>query len=361
MTKAFNNVDLNILLNKLFKYGIRGDMLDFFDSYLKNRTYRTKVNGEFSKYITTNRGVGQGTNLGPLFFNLFVNDVERVIEHCTLFIYADDLVLLKSSRDLNLLKNCINSDLDNLYRFFARNNQYVNFTKTQAMLFTRHKNVDLTISMNSTSIQFVKEFTYLGLTIDEKLTFKTHISNISKKVNQANGKIYYLKRFLPIFVLKKIFYSLIYSHLNLHILCWGGTYNSLLNPLIVSVNKTIRNIYPTDDRTHLKYQKLNILTVPQIYNLRLAEFFFRLTILGENFLLYDILNEITFNHSHNTRHIDDYRLPAISTDMNKHFFLTNAIKFWRTLPLDIRNSTSIQSFRFKIKNLYLNQDSLDFG
>ena len=118
MTKAFNNVDLSILLNKLFKYGIRGDMLDFFESYLKNRTYRTKVNGEFSKYITSNRGVGQCTNLGPLFFNLFVNDVEKVIEHCTLLIYADDLVLIKSSRDLNLLKSCINSDLDNMYQFF---------------------------------------------------------------------------------------------------------------------------------------------------------------------------------------------------------------------------------------------------
>ena len=67
--------------------------------------------------------------------------------------------------------------------------------------------------MNSVSIQFVKEFTYLGLTIDEKLTFKTHISNISKKVNQANGKIYYLKRFLPIFALKKYF-----IHLFIHIL-----------------------------------------------------------------------------------------------------------------------------------------------
>ena len=139
LTKAFNNVDLYILLNKLFKYGIRGDMLAFFDSYLKNRNYRTKVNGKFSKYITSNRGVGQDTNIGLLFFNIFVNDVERVIEHCRIFIYADDLVLVKSSRDLNLLKNCINSDLDNLYQFFSRNNQYVNFTKTQAMLFTRKK------------------------------------------------------------------------------------------------------------------------------------------------------------------------------------------------------------------------------
>ena len=94
--------------------------------------------------------------------------------------------------------------------------------------------------------------------------------------------------------------------------------------------------------------------------------------LDENILLHDILNEITFNHSHNTRHIGDYRLPAISTDINKHFFLTNAIKFWRTLSLarthgllffqvsvslDIKNSTSIQSFRSKLKNLYFNQDS----
>ena len=345
LTKAFDCVDHGILLNKLYRYGIRGSILNFFRSYLENRSHITKIKNSRSSPLLFNRGVAQGSNMGPLLFNIFINDVVEVVNDCSILIYADDIVLYKSSSNLTNIKSAIEADLANLLNYFTVNNQYINFTKTKGMIFSRRRNISLEISLDNKRIEFVDEFTYLGLTIDKKLTFKKHISNITKRVNQGNGKIYYLNKFLPLHSLKKIFYSIIYPHINLHILIWGGTNESHLQPLVVAVNKVIRNLYWGNDNTLTKYKKLNILPVNEIYNLKLGEFFFKTIKLNEHQLLVNILDEISFGHDHNTRNFNNFRLPMIATDMNKRFFLSNGIKLWREIRDNIKNCETLSSFR----------------
>ena len=242
LTKAFDLVDHKILEHKLHKYGIRGNALEFFHSYLVNRRIRVRINETYSDIRVLNSGVAQGSNLGPLLFNIFINDIHEVVKDCVIIIYADDIVILKSSKNISNLKLSLESDLANIQDYISELNQSVNLTKTKAMIFTRKKNINIDINFSNQPIEIVNQFKYLGLIIDEKLTFKPHIEYIKNKINQGNGKIYYLSKFLSIDILKKVFYSIIYSHLNLHILIWGGSTDSALNPLITSVNKTIRNI-----------------------------------------------------------------------------------------------------------------------
>ena len=222
------------------------------------------------------------------------------------------------------------------------------------MIFTRKKNINIDINFSNQPIEIVNQFKYLGLIIDEKLTFKPHIEYIKNKINQGNGKIYYLSKFLSIDILKKVFYSIIYSHLNLHILIWGGSTDSALNPLITSVNKTIRNIYHSKDNTAAKYKKLKILTVPQLYDLKLGEFMFKIIQLNDHQLLQNIIPEISFHHPYRTRNFNSFRNPPSQIEPNKRFFVTNAIKFWRTIPNDTKNSSSLNIFRKKIKDMFLN-------
>ena len=285
LTKAFDCVDHDILLMKLYRYGFRGPILNFFKSYLENRNHVTKINHCYSSPLFTDRGVAQGTNLGPLLFNIFINDVAEVVKDCSIIIYADDIVIYKSSKNLDTIKSSIESDLSNLHEYFTVNNQYINLSKTKGMIFSRHRNINFEIMLNNSEIEFVNEFKYLGLTIDRLLTFKTHISNIVKKVNQGNGKIFYLKRFLPLVTLKKIFYSIIYPHLNLHILVWGGANKTHIQPLNVAVNKVIRNIFWGNDNTITKYRMLQILPVTEIYKLKMGELFFKTIKLNEHQLL----------------------------------------------------------------------------
>ena len=359
LSKAFDKVNLDKLLQKLYKYGIRGSTLSFFESYLKNRVIRTKLfdpdscNEIFSDPLTSNLGVAQESNLGPLLFNIYINNMESVFKNCKLIVYADDILVFKSSSNLSDLKLSLETELHNLYEYITDLDQNMNMSKTKAMIFSRKRNFSLDITLNNNKIELVNEFKYLGLTIDNKLTFKSHIKNVTTKVNQANGRLFYLNKFLPIYHLKKIFYSLIYSHLNLHILAWGGSCASNINPLIVAVNKSIRNIYLSDDPTEIKYKKLNILSVPQIYNLRLGEFFFKTINLHQQQLLADILNDISFEHSYNTRYYRDFRIPQSLTDFNKRFFINNGIKFWRTLPNEIKSSETLPEFRNKIKQSFL--------
>ena len=359
LSKAFDKVNLDKLLQKLYKYGIRGSTLSFFESYLKNRVIRTKLfdpdscNEIFSDPLTSNLGVAQESNLGPLLFNIYINNMESIFNNCKLIVYADDILVFKSSSNLSDLKLSLETELHNLYEYITDLDQNMNMSKTKAMIFSRKRNFSLDITLNNNKIELVNEFKYLGLTIDNKLTFKSHIKNVTTKVNQANGRLFYLNKFLPIYHLKKIFYSLIYSHLNLHILAWGGSCASNINPLIVAVNKSIRNIYLSDDPTEIKYKKLNILSVPQIYNLRLGEFFFKTINLHQQQLLADILNDISFEHSYNTRYYRDFRIPQSLTDINKRFFINNGIKFLRTLSNEIKSSETLPEFRNKIKQSFL--------
>ena len=357
LTKAFDRVDLNILERILYKYGIRGDTLKFLKSYLTNRCNYTKIDDKqsepvYSEPFFSSTAVAQGSNLGPLLFNIFINYIHKMVNNCSILVYADDVVILNSSKDHNQIMQSIEYDLNNLHSYFTNLGQSINFSKTKGMTFTRRKTAQITVKLNNKPVEFVNEFKYLGLTIDHKLTFRTHIDNIKKKVNQANGKIFYFKKVLPIRILKKIFYSIIYPHLNLHITIWGGSTASAITPLITAVNKTIRNIYHSNHDTATKYTKLQILNVTQLYNLRLGEFFYKTLIMNQPQLLHDILPEISFHHSYNTRYHQNFRNPSVQINVNKRFFLYKAIEFWRTLTPEIQNSSSLNVFKNKIKKMY---------
>ena len=316
LTNAFNSVNLN----KLFRYGIRGDLLKFMESYLKDRTHRTKINDDvLSDELTSKSGVAQGTNLAPLLFNIFMNDVTQVIKDCNIYLYADDIILFKSGPDINAVIDCLQDNLNNFFEWVTMFDLNINYTKTKRMNFSRRETPNIPISINNNTIEIVHEYKYLGLTIDQKLTFKKHILNITKKVNQVNGKIFYLKRFLPTYILKKIYYSLIYSRLTQHILVWGGANPTHLYPLNVAVNKVIRNMLPSRDSTNDKYKKLEILTVNQIYQLRLAQFFYKSLILGKQQLLENVFEETIFDHRYSTRNVNNFRLPLLVTNVNKSF------------------------------------------
>ena len=104
-----------------------------------------------------------------------------------------------------------------------------------------------------------------------------------------------------------------------------------------------------DDNTITKYKLLHILPVTEIYKLKMGELFFKTIKLNEHQLLVNIIDEISFEHGHNTRNVNNFRLPLIATDMNKRFFLTNAIKFWRIIPENIKICETLPSFKKNLK------------
>ena len=138
-SKAFDTINHHILLEKLYKYGIRGLPHAWFSSYITNRKQYVKVGNTESSLKTITWGVPQGSTLGPLLFLLYINDLPKSSKKLTFRIFADDTNMFYSSKDPEQLQSVINEGLGKVLKFCAANMLSINFKKTNYMLFTSPK------------------------------------------------------------------------------------------------------------------------------------------------------------------------------------------------------------------------------
>ena len=119
LKKAFDCVDHNILTKKLMKFGCIGNTLNWFKSYLTNRKQMCKVNQTTSKCQTISCGVPLGSNLGPILFLLYVNDLPNCLKSTSASMFADDTNLTASGNTITELHNKLNNDLENIHQMVA--------------------------------------------------------------------------------------------------------------------------------------------------------------------------------------------------------------------------------------------------
>ena len=141
LSKAFDTLEHEVLLEKMHRYGIRGNVLNWYRSYLLNRKIRVKCQVassgrlEYSDYRTVNFGTPQGSCLGPLIFLIFTNDLQKHLHHCSSILFADDTTLYKAHQNLKYLKWSVQDDMNTLTDWFRANKLTLNIDKTICMLF----------------------------------------------------------------------------------------------------------------------------------------------------------------------------------------------------------------------------------
>ena len=182
--KAFDTVNHQILIAKLFRYGIRGVALSLISSYLKDRRQRVKIGNSFSDELVSNLGVPQGSNLGPYLFLLYVNDMVNVSSIFRPVIFADDTTLIIENSHIAALETHCNLELIKFRNWADANKLSLNLDKTYVMFFSYTKfydNYNFSICMSGVQLSLERSGMFLGVLLDSELKFSKHINHTCNK------------------------------------------------------------------------------------------------------------------------------------------------------------------------------------
>ena len=233
LSKAFDTLQHSVLFSKLSKYGIRGNALSWFKSYLSNRSIKVKCaiasTGQVEKSTDyqVEYGTPQGSCLGPLLFLIFCNDLHLQLSLCNSILFADDTTIYKSHSNLRYLKWCIEEDLKTVSDWLRANKLTLNVDKTVCLIFPKNqKPIKITINLNDQPIRNETEMKFLGVWIDTKLNWTINLNKLYIKLNQSIGLIRKGKNFLDINSLRILYFAQFQSHLNYGLSVWGNMISS---------------------------------------------------------------------------------------------------------------------------------------
>ena len=173
LSKAFDTFNHNLLIAKLGAYGFETDALRYMKSYLTNRKQRVRVNKTFSEWERITTGVPQGSILGPLLFNIFLNDLFLFVSNASLSNYADDNTLYTFGDNLKKNKDNLRSSFDTVHQWFYENYMVLNAGKCHFMCLGNNTENE-TFLFHNILMENSKEQKILGVIIDNKLNFKSH-------------------------------------------------------------------------------------------------------------------------------------------------------------------------------------------
>ena len=194
LSKAYDCIPHDLLIAKLEAYGFKKNALKLVYSYLTNRTQRVKIGSTYSSPQHISIGVPQGSVLGPLLFNIFINDLFYMELESEICNFADDTTIYACDTDVEAVMIRLENDLQGLMQWFNNNGMSANPSKFQIMFLGLKGAKKLCLDMNGQLIPSSEHVKLLGVNIDNSLKFETHVKEICKKVNQ---KLYAFGRLRP--------------------------------------------------------------------------------------------------------------------------------------------------------------------
>ena len=359
LSKAFDTVNHTILQAKLYKYGVRGCALDWVKSYLEKRSQYVCCNSYESSMHEIRCGVPQGSILGPLLFLIYVNDIMQVSTKVMPLLYADDTNLFCSGKNISEIIDTLNNELTLYMKWMQINKLTVNADKTKVIIFRKPRtklptNID-NILLNGKVIEKVSSMKFLGVILDENLSWLTHINNIKSKIAKGIGIICKAKPFLSSSTLLTLYNSFIQPYLLYCIEGWGSTFATYMMPLWTLQKRAVRIIKSLSYRheTLSAFQELHILNVFQLHKYFILIFMFKL----RKDMIPTIFKEFFehANHQYQTRGNLLYRIPYCKTSFSQRSLRYVGAKLHNDFK-KFEWNCSIHSFKRSIKLHLLEHD-----
>ena len=211
LSKAFDCLDHELLIAKLNAYGFSRSALLFVRSYLDNRKQRVKVNGSFSTWTKTSLGVPQGSVLGPLLFNIYLNDLFLFLEETEVCNYADDTTNYTCGPNVENVLAKLENDALVISEWFPNNRMKLNEDKCHLMIFGGKSN-EVSVKIGEASVKESKEEKLLGIIFDQTLSFKQHVRALCKKASQKLHALARISCYMDTERLKQLMQAFVLSH-----------------------------------------------------------------------------------------------------------------------------------------------------
>lgn len=262
LKKAFDVVSFDILLDKLQTMGFRGNIHKLIQTYLCDREQYVGHNGVCSDLLTNTYGVPQGSVLGPLLYSLYVLNLKCANLQARYFTFADDTVLVYTGLEAKVLNQIVNADLRVYMQWLLSNKIKINVEKTKYMLFKQKNKIveNMDITINDFNLQRVSVIKYLGLHVDENLSWSEHVSNIRQKVMPMIPIMFRCRGYLSDKSKNIVYNAFFLSHFRYLLPVWGMCGSTIYNKMQVLQNKILKVIYGYDRRAHTNalYGELNV-------------------------------------------------------------------------------------------------------
>ena len=233
LSKAFDSLPRSLLIAKLAAYGFQLSACKLIASYLYNRKKYVKTQSKRTALWDVVKGVPQGSILGPLLFNIFINDIFLLDMSCSVYNYADDNCISYSHNNVDCIKSVLSDEINSLLTWFKLNSLEANPNKFQSMLISPNapKDNDLQIEVNDNVITATSTMKILGMHIDSKFNFNGHIAFLCTKAGRQLNVLQRMRGSLDSVRNMAIYNSFIISNFNYCPVVWMFTSKSSLNKL----------------------------------------------------------------------------------------------------------------------------------
>ena len=356
--KCFDTIDHCLLLKKLHLYGIKDGELEWFNSYLSDRKQFVKCNNVISEPRVLSVGVPQGSVLGPLLFVIFINDINQHVALGTTNLFADDTLIYVCGNNVDDVNRRLQNSVTEVAKWYKSNNIVINAEKSCTMLVKPQKCIidgsELNVYIDDCNIENVLCMKYLGLEIDETLTWNNYIAKLSKNLSFKVSKFSRLSKTLPKDILLKIYNSTIQPTIDYAISVWGQTSKTNLSKIQRLQNHSARIIEKNFDYINTRgidlVHKLGWMDVRERFIYFQTLLMFK-CIHGQapDYLTNNVILDLEVRKVSSRQHGLNLFVPFPDNDFYKNLLFYRGPRDWNNLPNYLKDITNIDLFKKTLK------------